>query len=372
MRSARLEQYLSEFVPSAKIPLGLSDCDPLHIKDIFSLDEVNQLASNPLTYCDPCGIEPLRLATSALYKKLGANQVLIQNGGEEAIFLALSATLQSSDHVVVHAPAYPSLCEIPRSLGCKVSLWVADESKGWALAFDKLKKIICPQTRVIILNLPHNPTGYVMPYPEFFNVIQLARTHGIYLFVDEVYRMLEVDLNLRLPNVADLYEKGISIGSFSKTFGIAGARVGWVGTRDPTILRKIKRMKAYTSICTNILGQRVALKALEKKDEILLRNRNIIQKNTLQLEKIIARYADVLSWIAPKGGTVAFPRLQKGDTDLFCKQLLKKTGILLVPSSKLSSASAHFRIGLGRSNFAEGIAILGDFIGNQGISKISP
>ncbi len=156
-------------------------------------------------------------------------------GAEEAIFIFMNVTLEPGDHIIVHFPCYQSLVEIARTIGCEVSIWMANEDDNWELDIDFLRRNIQDSTKAIIINCPHNPTGYVMSHAKLIQIVELARQHHLLLFSDEVYRFLEQCAEDTLPAACDLYENAVSLGVMSKTYGLAGLRIGWVATRNQDI-----------------------------------------------------------------------------------------------------------------------------------------
>jgi aspartate/methionine/tyrosine aminotransferase len=167
---------------------------------------------------------------------------------EEGIFVAMNAILEPGDNVICTFPGYQSLYQIAESIGCTVTKWMPQEEKGWEFDVDFLRHSITPQTKLIVVNFPHNPTGYIPSKEQYNEIINIAKEHGVYLFSDEMYRFLEYDPADRLPSAAEKYEKAISLFGMSNTFGMAGVRTGWVITRDANLYEKMAALKDYTTI----------------------------------------------------------------------------------------------------------------------------
>ena len=165
-------------------------------------------------------------------ERTGAEEVVVTSCAEEGIFLLYHALLRPGDHVIVETPCYESALQVARSTGAEVSQWRRRYEDGWAHDLDALAGLIRPATRLLYLNQPHNPTGTLMARPVFEQVIGLARAHGLVVFSDEVYRELEHDPARRLPAACDEYERAVSLGSISKSYGLPGLRIGWIAARN--------------------------------------------------------------------------------------------------------------------------------------------
>jgi aspartate/methionine/tyrosine aminotransferase len=265
--------------------------------------------------------------------------------------------------VILHYPCYQSLEEIPHSIGCEITRWVADEKMGWELDLDFLKDNIRRNTRAIIINCPHNPTGYQMDQKKFREIVSIAADKGILLLSDEAYRLLEHDTALRLPAACDLYDDAVSIGVMSKSFGLAGLRIGWAATRNKQILAQMAALKDYTTICSSAPSEYLAGIALRKKDQLIARNIRIVKQNLEILNKLFYKYRHMFEWKQPKAGSVAFPRLTiDTPVDDFCERLVNEKGVLLLPGSCFASGYNNFRIGFGRKNLPECVEKLEQFL----------
>jgi len=359
-----LERYFSEHEFSVELNLCASDCESLAVQELMELEPgaKERLLGLRLGYTETQGSPSLRSQISRLYSGTGPDSILVHNGAEEGIMLFMSAMLERGDHLIVHWPCYQSLHEIARGIGCRLTQWNAREEEGWALDPRELERHIRHDTRVIVINTPHNPTGYHMPRDVFQEVVRIADRHGITLFSDEVYRGLEYREADRLPAACDASERAVSLGVMSKTYGLAGLRIGWIATRNAEVLSRIQGLKDYTTICASAPGELLAELALRHADALAARSRGIIADNLALLSGFFARHAERLSWQSPKAGPIAFPRLIGGDVGTFCQTLAKKSGVLLLPGSVYDDSGNHFRIGFGRRNMPEAIARLEAFL----------
>jgi aspartate/methionine/tyrosine aminotransferase len=315
-----------------------------------------------LGYTESQGSPSLRQEICNLYETIPPEDILVHTGAEEAIFLFMHSMLKNGDHVIVHTPSYQSLSEVAKSLGCDVSPWMAREENEWALDLDELRHLMRTNTRAIIVNTPHNPTGYLMTRTDFEAVNRFAQEKNLILFSDEVYRESEYDPATRLPSACDFGEHAISLGVTSKTYGLAGLRIGWMATRNKLIYRNMAALKDYTTICNSAPSEFLAEVAMRNRKELAERNLGIILQNLAIVDDFFNRYAGLFKWVRPRAGSMGFPRLLKGDIEDFCDRLVKKAGVLLLPGSMYDDSHNHFRLGLGRKNLPRAVKRFEEFL----------
>ncbi len=360
----KLERYFAQYEFNTEYLLCSSDCESLTVSELLAFEPgaAESFQQIWLGYTESQGSPALREAICGLYKTMQPAQVLVHSRAEEAIFLYMQAMLEAGDHVVVHWPCYQSLTEVARSMGCQVTLWKAREANRWGLDLDELRKLIRPETKLIVVNMPHNPTGYLMGRQEFQTLVELTAEWGILLFCDEVYRESEYDPGSRLPAGCDLGEHVTSLGVMSKSYGLAGLRIGWIATHDQNVYARMAAMKDYTTICNSAPSEFLAELALRHREKLLDRNLKIITGNLAVVDDFMKRHADRFSWIKPEAGSMAFPRYLPGDVETFCDQLVRKAGVLLLPGSMYDDTEGHFRLGLGRRNLPQAISRLDAFL----------
>jgi aspartate/methionine/tyrosine aminotransferase len=248
-----LERYFARYEFAVTHLLCSSDCESMSIQDLLSLEPGarERFLGHRLGYTESSGRPSLRQEICRLYGGIGPEQILVHAGAEEAIFLFMHAALEKGDHLIVQQPCYQSLFEVARGIGCPVTAWQAREENGWSPDLGELKSLIRPDTKVIIFNTPHNPTGFHMGIERFRELVSLADANGITLFSDEVYRGLEHNEADRLPAACDLRPRAVSLGVMSKTYGLAGLRIGWIGTRNERVRTRMASLKDYTTICSS-------------------------------------------------------------------------------------------------------------------------
>ena len=348
-----LERFFAEHEFSAPYLLSCSDAEPLTLSELLSMADAETLSlwqELTLAYTHSSGHPQLILEIANLYEGIQPHQ-LLEVVPEEGIFISMHALLEAGDHVVVTHPGYQSLYEIAISIGCDVSWWEPRMQSGMDFHLEDLAKVITPQTKLLIVNFPHNPTGALISKQDQTALVNMAREKGITIFSDEMYRYAEIDPLDRLPSIAEIYEKGIALGGLSKSFSLPGLRTGWLVSQDERFIASVKVLKDYTTICASAPSEVLALMALRAKDRILSRNASVYRTNLTVLADFFLKHNDRFRWVNPKAGTVIFPELLAGrNADDFCKQLLDKAGIMLLPSSFLGCDSDHVRIGFGRKD----------------------
>lgn len=362
----KLERYFAQHEFSAPYLLCCSDCETLTVEDVLQLEgeeAKSEFMKLGLGYTESPGSEELRQRISGIYEHMEADDILVTSGAEEAIFLFMNTSLAPGDHVIVHYPYYQSLGEVARSIGCEVSHWQMAEADGWKPDLASLIHMIKPHTRAVIVNMPHNPTGYLCSRQEFANLVEILRERNILLFSDEVYRLLEYHDPDRLPAACDVYENAVSLGVMSKAYGLAGLRIGWVASRNQKIIRGMAAFKDYTTICNSAPSEFLAAIALKHSESVVRRNLDIIKHNLLLLDEFFVRFSDIFTWNRPKAGPIAFPSVEwPGGVDAFCSGLVAARGILLLPASCFGFGSRNFRIGFGRQNMPEALEQLQNYL----------
>ncbi|HJS19541.1 MAG TPA: aminotransferase class I/II-fold pyridoxal phosphate-dependent enzyme [Anaerolineales bacterium] len=360
----KLERYFAKYEFNTKYLLCSSDCEAMSIAELLDFEPgaAEKLQQVWLGYTESQGSPALRAEICRLYDRIQPEEILVHSGAEEAIYLFMFAAFQEYDHVIVHSPGYQSLAEVARAAGCDVSPWRARQENKWALDLDELRHLMRTNTKAIILNTPHNPTGYLMSREDYEAVHKFAKENKLMLFSDEVYRESEYDPATRLPAACDYGEYAISLGVTSKTYGLAGLRIGWIATKNRTIYEKMASLKDYTTICNSAPSEFLAEVALRNSQRLVQRNLDIISQNLIVIDELFTRHPSLFSWVRPLAGSMAFPRYLGRDVDQFCDELVKEAGVLLLPGSVYDDARNHFRLGLGRRNLPQAVERLEEFL----------
>ena len=314
-----LERYFARWEFAVDYLLCASDVEGWPMADLLELadDETAAMWRDlRLGYAESTGHPLLRAEIAELYERIEPDDVLVFAGAEEAIFCLASVMLGPGDHAVVTWPGYQSLYEVGRAAGAEVTLHELREDQRWSLDVERLIDALRPETRLVVVNAPHNPTGMLPTAAEWARLGR--RCSATAASICSPTRSTATSSSTR-PTAsspgADLFPRGVSLGVMSKSFAMAGLRIGWLATRDRELLDRCARMKDYTTICSAAPSEVLALIGLRARDRVLARSRRIVSDNLAVLDDLFRRRADRLSWIPPRGGSIAFPRLLGRDAD---------------------------------------------------------
>ena len=241
--------------------------------------------------------------------------------------------MDAGDNIIVHAPYYQSLGEVARSIGAEVIPWRGDQQRGWELDLQFVKDKATDKTKLVVINFPHNPTGFLPEETFVHELSSLSVKKGFIVLSDEVYRGLEYDSTYRLPSFADVDERAVSLGVMSKAYGLAGLRIGWIATRNRGIYEALAAFKDYTTICNSAPSEFLAELALNHGEAIIGRNMTIVRENLRLLKSFFSRHEDTFVWQEPKAGPIAFPQYLGDSVDVFCDRLVRDAGVLLLPGT---------------------------------------
>lgn len=365
IKTFALERFFSKHEFSAEILLSSSDCEALSMSDLLGLADPRTRGlwqDLRLGYTETNGHPALRDAIAGLYKGLERDDILVL-APEEGIFLLMQALLDPGDHVVCTFPGYQSLYEVARSIGCEVSFWTPAEEQGWRFSVQRLKSLIRDDTKLVVVNFPHNPTGCLPSREDYDSILEIVVEQGACLFSDEMYRFLELDPGAMLPAACEQFAGAVSLGGLSKSFGLPGLRIGWVASRNRRVLDIMSRLKDYTTICNSAPSEILGLMALHGRDRIIAAQRSRIEKNILMLDRFFEDYSHCFQWNRPQSGSICFPRMKTvEDTFVFCENLVKETGIMLAPSCVFHYGDHHVRFGFGRDDLSKGLERLSDYL----------
>jgi aspartate/methionine/tyrosine aminotransferase len=366
MRDFALEVYFSKWEFAAKYNLAGSDGENMTLKELLALaapEDRTDFESIGLGYTETFGAPALREEIARTYDTVEPQHLLCFAGAEEGIYVAMKVLLNADDHAIVITPNYQAAETVPLGI-CEVTGVPLDIDRDWELDVDLLHAALRPNTKLISINFPNNPTGKIIPRTTFDAIVEICRSRGIWLFSDEVYRLIERDPALRLPQAVDVYERAVSLNVMSKAYGLAGLRIGWLACKDRATLVKFEHYKHFLSICNSAPSEVLARIALKARQKILDRNRTVVRDNIAVLNAFFADYRHLFDWREPDGGCVGFIRYKGAEgAEEFTRRLVEESGVLFLPSSiyrsELGSVPENcLRVGFGRSHVPQGFAVL--------------
>lgn len=344
-----VEEWMNAYEGGAKYNIAETCVESMSVKELLALvgdkesDFMSELAELKLTYGDITGFPPLKEGIASLYRTLKGDNVITTHGAAGANHHLFLSLISPGDKVVSVMPTYQQLYSIPRSLGARVEILKLRKENAFLPDLNELERLVGSDTKLICINNPNNPSGALMSAETLMNIVEIARRAGAYLMADEVYRHLMQD-DVYSESVADLYEKGISVGSMSKAFSMAGLRLGWLATRDKEAMREFLAHRDYDHISSGMLDERVAALAVKNKDAIFARNRAIVRENLAVLDEWIKGKRE-FGYVKPFAGTTA---LVYYDYDIpsyrFAEELFETEGVFVTPGDCFGEPKC-FRIG---------------------------
>ena len=359
----RLEEQMAEWKKHTDMTMHESDVQPMKMSEVIALadDELRSDWENlTLKYTETPGGIKLRTEVAKLYKGVDPSQVVIFAGADEAIWVFFTATLKPGDHIVVLWPAYEALYQLASLAGAEVSL-VPLEPDGWSVDVDKVSKALRPNTRFLVTNFPHNPTGATIDKSTYRALIDVCHEKGVTFVGDEVYHLLEHKPEYRLPPAVDADEAAVSFGVMSKAYALSGLRIGWITIKEPKMLQKLKDLNGLATPCKPAPSEVLATIALRAKDKVLARSHKIIADNLPLLDEFFEDYSDHFKWVRPRGATVGFPELIGMNVEKFTEQYAKQEHVMVWPGMIFNYPGNNFRISYGRTWAPEGLRRLKHF-----------
>ena len=359
-----LERWMTRYETHVAYDIAESGIAPLSTRDLLDLlpeddrhGALDALLDIRLGYSEAPGSEALRSALAATYCATGSDEILVTTGAIEANYLLFNTLLDPGDHVVAVAPAYQQLLSVPAAIGCEVSRWEVRPEDGFRLDLDALERLVTPRTRLIVINSPHNPTGATLDADRLRRVYDLAESVGARVLSDEAYRWLEHDDGTEpVPPMRDLGPLGISVGTFSKPFGLPGLRIGWIAA-PADLVAACWGARDYVSLSPGKLNDALALIALRHREPIRARNRRIIAENKAAASAWFAANADLVAWRAPSAGLLTMLAYSPDMPSLpLANRLAEEASVMLAPGSTFG-LEGHLRIGIGQEPtiFQEGL-----------------
>jgi aspartate/methionine/tyrosine aminotransferase len=369
----QLERYFAQYEFNTEYLLCSSDVQAMSMREVLALadNEMRAAWENlSLGYTESPGHPLLRRAIAGLYERIGPDDITVTTSGEEPIYISMRVLLEPGDHAIVVWPGYQSHYEIARSIGAELTLLPvrplgANGAAGdthWMIDLEELRSALRHNTRLLVTSFPHNPTGALPTHPQWREIARIVEDAGLHWLSDEVYRGMEYDPARKLPAAADISERALSIGALSKTYALAGLRIGWAATRDAQLRQALRSYKDYTTICNSAPSELLAIIALRQHDVVAARSVDIVKTNLAHAKPFFERHTDLFAFAPPTAGSIGFPKLLHGDVDVLADALVRSAGTLILPASTFGYPHPHFRMGFGRKNFPQALARLEAFV----------
>ncbi|KAK3590469.1 hypothetical protein CHS0354_000335 [Potamilus streckersoni] len=376
----KLERYFAEYEFSVKYMLSCSDPEPVSMRELLALadDESKELWENlSLGYTESQGHPLLRKEVAKMHEGIREDNVRIITP-QEGIFLAMNAFYKycirkyndPRPHVIVTFPGYQSLYENLHSLGCRVDYWKSCwKESGWIFDLEDFRSLLCPNTRIVVVNFPHNPTGFNPSYAQWQEIISICMERGLILFSDEMYRLTNNDGSVPYPSACSLYDNAVTLFGLSKTFGLPGLRIGWLCTRNKALMSEVALLKDYTTMCSSAPSEILAIIAIRNMNYLLERTMSIIRSNLQTADEFFSRHKDIFHWQSPCAGTTTFVPLTDraleklgGNATGLANIAREKGKVLIVPACLFDYPDKYFRLGFGRKNLPKVLSLLEDVL----------
>lgn len=349
IKTFKVERWMNDFEDDAIYNLGETCIDSLTLRQLIELtgEDANEhmirLADTRMTYGNIFGSPAYCAGVASLYENLKPENIVATHGAVGANNQVITTVIEATDNMICVMPTYQQHYSIPESIGAEVRPLQLTLENGFLPDLGELKSLADENTKMITINNPNNPTGSWIPADVMKKIAEIARSVDAYVLSDEVYRGISEDGSY-MESIADIYEKGISVGSMSKVFSLAGLRMGWIATRDMDVIHQVQERRDYDTISCGVLDDHFAALALANKEKILRRNREILRKNREILDRWVERTPEV-RYLRPVAGTTALVYYDKDmpSYDL-CVKLMETKGVLLTPGSAFEMESA-VRIG---------------------------
>lgn len=368
IKTFKVEQWMNENENDAKYNLAETCIDSLTLRELFQLAGKNpeeymaSLVDTRMTYSHIMGSPSLLKGIASLYRNIKPEQIIPTHGAIGANHQVLVTLLDSKDSMISVSPTYQQHYSIPESIGAEVNILQLHSENNFLPDLTLLRSLVKQNTTLITINNPNNPSGALIPEEMLKEIVEIAKSVNAYVLSDEVYRGVSEDKNY-MPSIVDLYEKGISVGSMSKAFSLAGLRMGWIVSQDKELIELCSERRDYDTISCGVLDDMIASLALENKDAIINRNREIVIKNRKILDQWVNSDSHV-SYVKPQAGNTA---LVYYDVDMpsteFCTKLLKETGVFFTPG-ECFDLEYCFRIGYAfdSTTLSEGLMKTSEFL----------
>ena len=334
-----VEMWMNEWETKCEFNLAETCVESLTIDQLLHISgrnkkDLSEILSLKMTYGEIKGSDRLRKAIASLYNEQTLENVLVTHGTIGANMLVHKTLIDSGDRVVSVVPTYQQHISIPKSIGADVHFLKLQEQNNWLPDIDELRALVIPETKLIALTNPNNPTGALIDREMLIQIADIANTAGSWILCDEVYRGTDQQGSGMTTSIADIYEKGISTAGMSKVYSLAGLRLGWV-TAPTSVIEAVMIHRDYDTISVGMIDDYLATIALESFDGLLERSHEITRGNLSYLSSWLDG-EQKLSWVKPNSGTTALIKIDLPIKSYdFCVKLLQNTGVMFTPGAAM-------------------------------------
>lgn len=344
-----VEEWMNAYEVGAKYNIAETCVDSVSLDELFEICEtdrtsfLDEFCARRLTYGDIEGAPAFLDGICKLYKTIEPGEIVPTHGAAGANHHVFYSLIEPGDKVISITPTYQQLISIPEGFGANVQLLHLKQENGYLLDLDELRELATPDTKLICINNPNNPTGALMPTEFLEKIVEIARSVDAYILCDEVYRHL-TQTDEWCVSIVDLYEKGISVSSMSKVFSLAGLRLGWIASHDKSFVKSCLSHRDYNLISCGMFDEHIASLALKNADKLLTRNRAIVRENLSILDAWV-QSEPLVHYTKPQAGTTALV-YYKPDVASYklCTDMYHKTGAFVTPGECFDEGNS-MRIG---------------------------
>ena len=371
LRPFLLDMWLDRYEHDIEFNLAASEGPRWTLNEILSLaseEERQRFLNHKLAYSRPAGAEGLRAAIADM-QDVSVDTVQVVTGASEALVVLFWLAAEPEANVVLPRPGYPPFSALPESLGIEIRYYGVRKENDFRIDLEEIKQLVDRNTKLVLVNSPHNPTGGTMSDAELDTLHEFTASREVQLVSDEVYHPIYHGQATRSASRLPL---ATVIHDFSKAFPLAGVRTGWMIEHDPKRRELYWNARSTFSISNNTAGEMLAEIAMRRRDIVLGKTQEIATQNLRQLASFMSEHGETLGWIPPRGGLTAFPWLVSGENSRAFCQAAADRGILLAPGD-CWDAPSHFRLGFAAmtDRFPDALDRLGEFVkswsaGNMG------
>src|ERR1700751_3094920 len=366
-----LDIWLATYEHDIEFNLAASEGPRWTLNEILNLaseEERQRFLNHSLIYSRPAGAEGLRAAIADM-QDVNVDTVQVVTGASEALLVLFWLAAEAGANVVLPQPGYPPFSVLPESLGIETRYYSVRKENNFRIDLEEIKQLADRNTRLILINSPHNPTGATISDVELDTLHEFTASREIQLVSDEVYHPIyhgpATRSASRLPHATVIHD-------FSKAFPLSGVRIGWLIEHDAKRRERYWNARTYFSISNNTAGEMLAEIAMRRRNIVLGKTQETATQNLRQLVPFMSEHRETLGWIPPRGGVTAFPWLVSGENSRAFCQAAAGQGILLAPGD-CWDAPSHFRLGFAAmtDKFPHALDQLGELVKSWSTANVT-